>query len=141
MELDNLINQNITFPNESIFSNGKSNVLILVKDTNDCSACSMHISDWYVYQLDLEDQNLDINIIYVLKENIRLPNEVDSLISVYGLHKYYGYEKLLEKNPCLKHTTYSTFLLSPENQIQIVGNPIEIPDLWNLYRKYLKNNP
>ena len=76
----------------------------------------------------------------MLPKDIRLSSNVDSMINLYGLHKTHTYEELIKLNPILEKVKYSTFLLSPKNQIILVGDPIETPKMWNLYRKALKNS-
>lgn len=99
----------------------------------------MHVNNWYIYSLDMEDRDLQpTSITFVLSKDIRLASSVDSMINLYGLHKPHTYEELIKLNPKLEEVQYSTFLLSPRNQILLVGDPIETPKMWNLYRKALQ---
>jgi|GEM_PF-520896 CRISPR/Cas system CSM-associated protein Csm4 (group 5 of RAMP superfamily) len=134
-----LTNNNIKMPKDSILQKEQNKILVLIKDTGDCSACNMHVNNWYIYSLDMEDRDLQpTSITFVLPKDIRLSSNVDSMINLYGLHKTHTYEELIKLNPILEKVKYSTFLLSPKNQIILVGDPIETPKMWNLYRKALK---
>ena len=134
-----LTNNNIKMPKDSILQKEQNKILVLIKDTGDCSACNMHVNNWYIYSLDMEDRDLQpTSITFVLPKDIRLSANVDSMISLYGLHKTHRYEELIKLSPILEKVKYSTFLLSPKNQIILVGDPIETPKMWNLYRKALK---
>ena len=112
-----LTNNNIKMPKDSILQKEQNKILVLIKEDRDLQPTS---------------------ITFVLPKDIRLSSNVDSMINLYGLHKTHTYEELIKLNPILEKVKYSTFLLSPKNQIILVGDPIETPKMWNLYRKALK---
>lgn len=137
-ELDEIVGCQVQMPDDTLFQNGKAKILVLVEDTGDCSPCSMGINEWYVYRLDMEDRDLKADVVFVFPELMRLPLEVNAVLSQYGLCKFYGYEKFMEANPFLKQTTYSTFLVSPERKVEVAGSPLDFPKLWSVYRKALE---
>lgn len=136
-ELDKVIGQHVQLPNDTVFRDGHTKILILVEDTGDCSPCSMGINEWYIYHLDMEYRGLRGDIIYILKEGIHLPLSVDTILEQYGLYKYYDYGDLTEQNDFLQECGYSTFLISSDNSVLLVGSPLDEPKLWNVYRKAL----
>lgn len=136
-ELEDLSTQQVCLPVDSLFGDSIDRILVLVEDTGECSACSLHVNEWYVYRLDMEDRSLQGHIIYVLKERNRLNQSVDSMITEYGLYCFYGYDELIELNPFLKDVPYRTFLIDSNGKILLSGSPVEIPKLWSLYRKAL----
>lgn len=136
-ELNNVIGQHVQLPSDSVFRNGRAKILVLVKDTGDCSPCSLGINEWYIYHMDMEDNGLQGDIIYVLRENVSLPHSVDTMLEEYGLYKCCGYEELMRQNLFLQKCDYFTFLLSSDDKVLLVGSPIAAPKLWSIYKKAL----
>ncbi len=137
-ELDKVVGQYVWLPDDSVFHDGHAKILVLMEDTGLCSPCSMGINEWYVYNMDMEYRGLHSDIIYILKEDIYLPSSVDTLLKQYGLYKYNGYNELMEQNAFLQECDYSTFLLSTEDDVLLVGSPLDEPKLWNVYQKALR---
>ena len=137
-ELDEIVGLQMLLSTDSVFRNGRNKVLVLLKDTGDCSPCSMGINEWYVYHLDMEENDLRGDIVYVMKENMHLPLSVDSLLDQYGLYGSYSYNEMMKRNPFLRECRYSTFLVSADGKIKLVGSPLDSPSLWNIYRKAME---
>lgn len=136
-DLERVVGQHIQLSNDSVFRDGLTKILVLVEDTGNCSPCTMGINEWYTYYLDLEHHGLCSDIIYVLRDSIHLPLSVDTLLEQYGLYKYYGYDELTKQNSFLQECGYSTFLVSSDNSVLLVGSPLDEPKLWNVYRETL----
>lgn len=137
-ELKDVSRWQIKFPDAPLFRSTKSKILVLVADTGECSPCSMGVNEWYVYRLDMEERHLDADIVFVLPEGMRLSPTVDTLLLQYGLDRYYGYETFMKLNPVFKQIHYSTFLISPEHKVVLVGSPLDSPKLWRVYRSALR---
>lgn len=136
-ELSRIVGQQVCLPDDSVFYDSSAKILILMRDTGDCSPCSMELNEWAIYYMDMENRGLDGEVIYVLPENTLLPAAVDSTLFELGLKSCYGYESFVKRNPYLENVSYSTFLISPECKVELVGSPLESPELWVLYRKAL----
>ena len=67
-----------------------------------------------------------------------LSSEIISMLSIYKINYSYSLNDFLNLNPVLKESKYNIFLLSSENKILLVGNPVENEKLWYLYKDCLK---
>lgn len=137
-KLNKVVGQHVQLSEDSILQNKRTKILILIEDTGNCSSCHMRINEWYIYNLDLKDRELQGDIIYILKRDMHLPLSVDTMLEQYGLYKSNSYENLIEQNPFLQENSYSTFLLSVENKIIVAGSPLDAPKLWSVYRKAIR---
>lgn len=136
--IKSMIGKKMQLTQDSICENVSSKIIILGKDTGDCSTCSMHVYDWYVYNLDLQNRKLSCDIIYILNDSSQLNSEVKALLGYYKLYYVAGVSNFLSENDFIKKDMFQVFLIDSNNIIKVVGSPIGKPELWNLYKREIQ---
>lgn len=136
--IKSMIGKKVQLTHDSICETISSKIIVLVKDTGDCSTCSMHVYDWYVYNLDLQNRELPCDIIYILNDSAQLNSDVKSLMGYYKLHYVTGISNFLSKNDFVKEEMFPVFLIDSNNVIKVVGSPVGSPELWKLYKREIQ---
>lgn len=139
-DIEDIVERTVVLPNDTAFVSSEGmKILILVEDSGECSICNLQIYDWYIYKLEIDKRKYNCDIYYLLdNEKMSLSSEIISMLSIYKINYSYSLNDFLNLNPVLKESKYNIFLLSSENKILLVGNPVENEKLWYLYKDCLK---
>lgn len=122
---------------DSILNNEKYKILVINNDTTDCISCKLQVNKWYIYNLELEKLNLNCDVIYVLNNDI-IEKEIIHILKNYNLKSYCIYNKFIQDNLFISDFPYNTFLLSDDNKILLIGDPINNKKLWKLYKEKIE---
>lgn len=134
-DIKNIMGVSVVLPNDTAFVPENMKILILVEDSGECSICNLQVYDWYIYKLEIDKRKYKCDICYLLdNEKMSLSSDIISMLSIYKINYSYSLNEFMNSNPGLKESKYNVFLLSPENKISLVGNPVENDKLWNLYK-------
>lgn len=133
--VDEIVGMHISVPQDSLFQREGMKIFVLVPDTGDCALCNLQIYDWYVYKLDIDKRNIKCDILYILNKSIDLNTDVLSMLEQYHLNACSSYEEFIRLNPLLANKEFDVYLVSPNNEILLVGNPVDNHKLWDLYKK------
>lgn len=133
-----LLNSNLKLYADSIFLSNNPKIITFVPDTGECARCQMMIYHWQMYKTDLDERNINCDFIFILNDSIKLHNNTSAFLNNYKLLYTSGLSKLYSLNNGIPLETFNTYLLDKDNNIRLVGNPVQNIDLWSLYRKKLK---
>jgi hypothetical protein len=108
--------------------------IIIYADTLNCIDCDLNLIEWKQRIRELEKRKLDVNFIFILNPNYL--SDVKQIIhrDSFSYPIFFEKEKSLfrQKNfpPAIK---FITLLLNKENEVILIGNPINNETIWELY--------
>ena len=135
---EKLLNSNLKLYPDSAFLSKNPKIITFVPDTGECARCQMMVYHWQMYKTDLDERNINCDFIFILNDSIKLYDDTSDLLNNYKLLYTSGLFKLYSLNNNIPIETFNTYLLDKNNNIKLVGNPVQNIDLWSLYRKKLK---
>ena len=118
--------------------------MVVFADTTDCSQCYIsHLKQWNDL-LPLERKYPDLSFCFVIEARKNEVKYLSELLRDCGLyHTIYidTAHVLLNENPHLDvPSAFHTFLLDGDNRVVLVGNPLDNPNVENLFMGFLKSN-
>ena len=108
-------------------------------DTNGCTMCHLKLYEWRLLKKEIDSLKLNISFIFIahLKDysNLKKLQKINKfpipiIEDITGI--------MTKQNNLPTNPLFQTFLLDSTNKILIVGNPINNPKLWNLYKKEIQ---
>ncbi len=140
-------NKKVLFPKElvakvntkdTVFNNlydNKYKILHYV-DTSDCYSCNLKLYEWRKLLEEADSLKLDLSLIYIVSTQQDAEIAHAQLVNSFTHPIYYdvtGQMKQLNKFP--SKPDFQTFLLSPDNKVILIGDPVKNPSIWELYKK------
>lgn len=116
----------------------KYKILIYV-DSIQCMPCRLHFFDW---KLLIDEVKRDYpNTSFLIYINSSNAKEIDVLQKENRFYYpvFYDIKNEIDKmNNLPKKEQFQTFLLDKNNKVVLIGNPVRNPQMWNLYKKSMK---
>lgn len=111
--------------------------VLLYVDPNECLSCNLHLGRWRILMKEIELSIPDsLSFLYYFT-----PQNKSELISVL-LRDRFHYPvfldedgRLLRNNGFLKKAPSHCFLLDRSNKVLLLGNPVNDPKIWTLYKE------
>lgn len=148
--LEKMINKKIVFYNNNQYKiEGKDTIidyvdkktykLIVFSDSSSCELCDLHLGEWYLKNKEAKYYNSNFILIIIVQSK-------DYHSFEHYAHEIYPnfpfiYDPsgiFIKNNELPLEKKYHTFLLNENNEIILVGSPIGNDNVWNLYKKILK---
>ena len=106
-------------------------------DSVGCTSCQLQLQEWKELINFCKQQSIDISFVFVVHSSdfTKFTNDVK-------LYKFkepivYDYENQFHQMNKFPPYPYRTFLLNSKNQVQLIGSPIDNPQIWDLYKKVI----
>jgi hypothetical protein len=120
---------NLSIHGEAI---GNKKIIIYV-DSTDCTECRLHIQEW---KLKIRELNNRVNFIFIVNpKNYKMAKAVfyrEKLESMLFMDNNYEFKN---KNKLPDDVRYHVFLLDEKNRVILIGNPVDNPPMWELFRE------
>ena len=150
--LSQMLGERIDFPT-SMQTADDRNVTAFVPDTSkshivvyfdsmSCQSCSIkRIPEWDEFIDSLSRICSDSEVIFVLSPKTTDYREARNAMITFSRDYKIALDSMgtfANSNPCLSNDArFHTFLLNPQNEIIIVGSPLNNQAMWNLYKNEL----
>lgn len=109
-------------------------------DTSGCYTCNLKLYEWRKLLEEADSLNLDMSFIYVVFAQQDAEIAHAQLVNSFTHPIYFdatGQMDRLNKFPLKPE--FRTFLLSPDNRVILIGDPIKNPSIWELYKQIIEN--
>ena len=104
-------------------------------DTNGCNECQLKFYEWKQLQKQIDSLHEDIGIIYIVFAKFYTPVKISQKLNQFNVPILYDSLGIMDrKNNFNLYPKYKTFLLDSTNHVIGIGNPIENPQIWELYK-------
>ena len=111
--------------------------IFIYVDSTGCASCKMGMFEWKGKIQLCKQQNMDIGFIFVVHPSNFHSFEADILMSYFDYPIIYDYNNDFEKLNHFPPAPYRTFLLDKENRVQVIGSPINNPEIWEQYKSII----
>ena len=106
-------------------------------DSIGCASCQLGVLEWKgIIQL-CHQQQMDVGFIFVVHASNFNRFEADIRIQGFDYPIIYDYHNEFDKLNHFPADPYRTFLLDKDNNIQLIGSPVNNPQMWELYIKII----
>ena len=106
-------------------------------DSIGCSSCNLNLSDWKKL-IDLcRQQQIDVGFIFTVHSSDFEQFIDDLYFNDFNYPIIYDYHNSFDKLNQFPPTPYRTFLLDKDNKVQLIGSPINNPQIWELYKNLI----
>lgn len=116
---------------------GRSHKILIYIDSSGCTTCKLQLDRWKE-MMAYTDSVLPGGVSYIFAfDKIKL-NQIRSLLKQSGMEipVYIDNEsRLMKLNDFPDNSNFQTFLLDENNQVEVIGNPIYVPEIKELYIK------
>lgn len=145
------LGKEIVIPEGSIYQIGDTAVeycfdaadfkIVTYVDSTGCTACRMKLNEWDKFINEIKGiDDVEINFVLIIgtKDKYQVTDilKINSFDHPVIIDTEFGFSKL---NKISEDVKLHTFLLDKDNNVVIVGNPINNPKMKELYYKLLKN--
>jgi len=103
-------------------------------DSVGCTGCRFRLSEWKMLVDSCRQQSLDVSFIFVVHSSNFKHFTIDVKNHHFDEPIVYDYKNQFHRLNRFPPEPYRTFLLDNQNRVQIIGNPVETPQLWELYK-------
>ena len=135
------IDKPIIFPDELLsqdyFQNDFSKTILIYIDSTDCTECRLNVDEWGLKIRELREYNVEFKFI-INPNNYKMAKAVffrEGLYNVIFEDVDYKFKNL---NNIPQDVIYNVFLLNEDKNVVLLGNPIDNPAMWELYKKQLE---
>ncbi|MDR2911258.1 MAG: hypothetical protein LBV47_07860 [Bacteroidales bacterium] len=106
-------------------------------DSVGCSSCQMGLPYWQSLIEIVEHQQLDVAIVFVIHSSNYPLLSTELKAFEFNYPVVYDYDNSFDKLNHFPPAPYRTFLLDKDNKVQLIGSPIDTPQVWELYKKMI----
>ena len=106
-------------------------------DSVGCTSCRLGLPKWKNLIDSCKIQKWDISFLFVVHSNDYEEFEDAVRYFEFDYPVIYDYANAFEKHNRFPPEPYRTFLLDKDNKVQLIGSPIENPNLWELYKRVI----
>ena len=106
-------------------------------DSVGCTGCRLRLPEWKMLIDSCRQQSIDISFIFIVHSSDFLSFTSDVKYQEFSEPIIYDYQNQFYKLNRFPPEPYRTFLLDSQNRVQLIGNPIETPQMWELYKKVI----
>lgn len=104
-------------------------------DTNGCTPCQLKLHEWELLKKEIDSINPDVKLIFIAYVKNYNEIELEQKINKSTIPIIYDKEDMINKmNNIPKYAILHTFLLDSTNHVILIGNPLERPKIWELYK-------
>ena len=111
-------------------------IIVIYVDSLNCIECDLDLIEWKQRVRELEKLCIDVPFLFVINakysSKVREIAKRDNFKYPFFFNKNNYYSSI---NKQLESVKFSTFLLDKEKEIIFVGNPINNPKVWQLYKE------
>lgn len=105
-------------------------------DTSGCTACQLKLYEWKLLKDEVDSLKLNTDFIFIVYLQDYRELELMQCKNKFNVPLYYDLQDSFNKlNKLPQFQTFRTFLLDTNNRVLLIGNPINNPKLWSLYKK------
>jgi hypothetical protein len=106
-------------------------------DSIGCTGCQLNIPAWKQMIDSLTALQLDAHVLFVVHSNDYEYFELMLKIYNFTYPIAYDYHNTFDKLNHFPPAPYRTFLLDKDNNVLLVGSPVNNPAMWALYKKMI----
>lgn len=107
-------------------------------DSIGCSSCQLGLFKWKMLIDSCNLQQLDVGILFVIHSSDYDLLSWDLKENHFNHPVIYDYNNQFDKLNHFPPVPYRTFLLDKDNKVKLIGSPIDSPQIWELYKKEIK---
>lgn len=108
-------------------------------DTSGCTECKMQLYGWQ--QLKQQTDSLQLDVSYIFIAWAEQYEELETLQWINKCDIPFFYDRtgqMMQLNQFPEKESFRTFLLDSDNRVMLIGNPVNSPDIRDLYLQVLK---
>jgi len=103
-------------------------------DSIGCSSCKMGLHFWEAIAEIFKHEKLNVPILFVIHSTDYDLLSQELIENNFNFPVIYDYNNLFEKLNHFPPAPFRTFLLDKNNIVQLIGSPVNSPQVWKLYR-------
>lgn len=105
-------------------------------DSNECTECHLQLYKWKKLIQETDSLFNNVSFLFIIFPQKGHTIELLKKKNKFDYPTFYDNNgNLWKANDLPKTSKHQTFLLNSENQVLLIGNPINNPRLWNLYKQ------
>jgi len=104
-------------------------------DSVGCSGCKLGLSEWKMLIDSSKLQKLNVSFLFVIHSSDFIHFDREVRLHEFNYPIIYDYQNRFDSINHFHPAPYNTFLLDKDNKVQLIGSPINNPEMWELYKK------
>jgi len=106
-------------------------------DSIGCSSCQLGLSEWKALIDSCNLQKLDVSFLFIVHSSDFSHFDREVRLYQFDYPIIYDYQNQFHKLNRFPSVPFRTFLLDKDNKVQLIGSPINNPNIWDLYKKVI----
>jgi hypothetical protein len=106
-------------------------------DSVGCTGCRLNLQRWESFIDGCRQQQIDIGFIFVVHSSDFSIFDDEIRFKEFDYPVIYDYHNDFEKLNHFPPDPYRTFLLDKDNKVQLIGSPVNNPQMWELYKEII----
>ena len=108
-------------------------------DSIGCSSCQLGLHEWKEFIDSCQREQMDIGFIFAVHSSDYRLFDGEVRFYEFDYPIIYDYHNEFDRLNHFPPAPYRTFLLDRGNKVQVIGSPVNNPEMWELYQKVMSS--